>query len=167
MAFQQHQTATTPGTRAVANGKYAAWPTAAWGPVFLQGTAGKTSGKWRAADLPQWDAEQRGGRKLGRLNRRGAEAQQEPDRGGQLALFINTNKESALKFANEQFLFPVLNEVLTDPSFAQQGVEFYGGQKVNEKFAADLRDGQPGLRLAAVHGLRVHELQRDARQGVR
>jgi multiple sugar transport system substrate-binding protein len=39
----------------LANGKWATLPIAAWGPVFLQGTAGKTSGKWRAADLPQWD----------------------------------------------------------------------------------------------------------------
>ena len=38
------------------NGKWASLPIAAWGPVFLQGAAAKTSGKWRAADLPQWDA---------------------------------------------------------------------------------------------------------------
>ena len=53
----------------------------------------------------------------------------------QLALFINTNKESALQFATEQFLFPAMNEILTDPSFVDQESEFYGGQKVNEKFA--------------------------------
>jgi multiple sugar transport system substrate-binding protein len=53
----------------------------------------------------------------------------------QLALFINTNKESALMLANEQFLFPAMKEVLTDPSFVNQESKFYGGQKVNEKFA--------------------------------
>ena len=40
----------------LANGKYASWQTAAWGPVFLQGTAGNTSGLWRATPLPQWEA---------------------------------------------------------------------------------------------------------------
>ena len=38
------------------NGKYATWLTAAWGPVFLGGSAKSTAGKWRAAPLPQWDA---------------------------------------------------------------------------------------------------------------
>jgi len=33
----------------LAAGKYAGWITAAWGPVFLQGTAASTSGKWRAS----------------------------------------------------------------------------------------------------------------------
>ena len=40
----------------LANGKYASWQAAAWGPVFLQGTAGNTSGLWRASPLPQWEA---------------------------------------------------------------------------------------------------------------
>ena len=41
----------------------------------------------------------------------------------QLALFINTDKESALKFANEQFLFPAMKEILTDPDLRRPGVE--------------------------------------------
>ena len=40
----------------LAGGKYAGWLTAAWAPVFLQGTAEGTSGLWRAAPLPQWTA---------------------------------------------------------------------------------------------------------------
>jgi multiple sugar transport system substrate-binding protein len=40
----------------LARGKYAAWITAAWGPLFLTGSAKGSSGKWRAAPLPQWDA---------------------------------------------------------------------------------------------------------------
>ena len=85
----------------------------------------------------------------------------------QLALFINTNKESALKLANEQFLFPAMKEILTDPSFVNQESKFYGGQKVNEKFAQISETVSTGLSMAAVHGLRVHELQRNAREGIR
>ena len=58
-----------------------------------------------------------------------------PIAAAQLALFINTDQESALMFATEQFLFPAMNSVLTDPSFVDQESKFYGGQKVNEKFA--------------------------------
>ncbi|MGH2390575.1 MAG: ABC transporter substrate-binding protein, partial [Chloroflexota bacterium] len=41
---------------ALANGSIASWVTAGWGPVFLSGQAAKTTGKWRAAPLPQWTA---------------------------------------------------------------------------------------------------------------
>jgi len=121
--------------QAVANGTYASWPAAAWGPVFLQGTAAKTSGKWRAADLPQWDASKVVSGNWGGSTDAVLKLSKNPIAAAQLALFINTNKESALKFANEQFLFPVLKSVLTDPSFVNQEAKFYGGQKVNEKFA--------------------------------
>jgi multiple sugar transport system substrate-binding protein len=119
----------------LANGKSATLPIAAWGPVFLQGTAAKTSGKWRAADLPQWDASTVASSNWGGSTDAVLKLSKNQVAASQLALFINTDKESALKFANEQFLFPALNEILEDPSFLNQEFKFYGGQKVNEKFA--------------------------------
>lgn len=116
------------------NGKYAAWPAAAWGPVFLQGTAKKTSGKWRAADLPQWDASKPASGNWGGSTDAVLKGSANPIAAAQLALFINTNKESALRLATEQFLFPPSNVILKDPAFADQELPFYGGQKVNEKF---------------------------------
>ena len=116
------------------NGKYAAWPAAAWGPVFLQGTAKKTSGKWRAADLPQWDASKPASGNWGGSTDAVLKLTKFPIAAAQLALFINTDKESALRLATEQFLFPPSTTVLEDPTFANQESAFYGGQKVNEKF---------------------------------
>jgi multiple sugar transport system substrate-binding protein len=117
------------------SGKWATLPIAAWGPVFLQGAAAKTSGKWRAADLPQWDAGKTVSSNWGGSTDAVLKLSKNQVAASQLALYINTNKESALKFANEQFLFPAMKEVLTDPSFVNQESKFYGGQKVNEKFA--------------------------------
>jgi len=119
----------------LANGKWATLPIAAWGPVFLQGTAGKTSGKWRAADLPQWDASKVVSSNWGGSTDAVLKSSKNQIAAAQLAWYINTNKESALKLANEQFLFPAMKEILTDPSFVNQESKFYGGQKVNEKFA--------------------------------
>ncbi len=121
--------------QALANGKYASLPIAAWGPVFLQGTAGKTSGKWRAADLPQWDPSKLVSSNWGGSTTAVLKSSQKQIAASQFALFLNTDKESALKFATEQFLFPARNEILTDPAFAGQESKFYGGQKVNQKFA--------------------------------
>ncbi|GAB4002974.1 hypothetical protein GCM10029992_42860 [Glycomyces albus] len=51
------------------------------------------------------------------------------------AEFINTDSESANMMATEQFLYPPTLEVLDDPDFTGQELEFYGGQRVNELFA--------------------------------
>jgi multiple sugar transport system substrate-binding protein len=119
----------------LANGKYASWPAAAWGPVFLQGTAGKTSGKWRASELPQWGTGAPVSANWGGSTDAVLKSSKNPIAASQLALWINTNPESTLRFATEQFLFPATNQTLTDPAFTGQEAEFYGGQKVNELFA--------------------------------
>ncbi len=121
--------------QALASGKYATLPIAAWGPVFLQGTAGKTSGKWRATELPQWTGGQMVSSNWGGSTTAVLKSSQKQVAASQFALFLNTDKESALKFAIEQFLFPARTEILTDPAFVGQESKFYGGQKVNEKFA--------------------------------
>ena len=119
----------------LANGKWASLPIAAWGPVFLQGTAGKTSGKWRANALPQWKAGENVSSNWGGSTDAVLKLSKNQIAASQLALWINTNKDSMLRFANEQFLFPPLKSVLTDTQFTGQEAKFYGGQKVNELFA--------------------------------
>lgn len=66
--------------QALNRGQYATWLTAAWGPVFLSGSAKSTSGKWRAAPLPQWDASKAGLGQLGWFDECRGEGDQEPDR---------------------------------------------------------------------------------------
>lgn len=119
----------------LSSGKYASWPTAAWGPVFLQGSAAKTSGKWRAAELPQWQSGQPVSANWGGSTDAVLKSSKNPIAASQLALWINTNKDSTLRFATEQFLFPATNQILEDPAFTDQASKFYGGQKVNELFA--------------------------------
>ena len=118
----------------LANGRYASWQTAAWGPVFLQGTAGNTSGLWRAAPLPQWEGAEAAGNWGGSTDAV-VETTANPIAAAQLALWINTEQEPALKFATEQFLFPASQEILDNSAFLEQEAEFYGGQQVNKEFA--------------------------------
>ncbi|MDR6905131.1 multiple sugar transport system substrate-binding protein [Agromyces sp. 3263] len=119
----------------LANGKYAGWLTAAWGPIFLQGTAENTSGLWRAAPLPQWtDGEEVSGNWGGSSDAVLASTKN-PIAAYELAKFINNDEESAMKLATEQFLFPPQVSVLEDPAFVDQQSEFYGGQEVNKLFA--------------------------------
>ena len=119
----------------LANGKYASWQTAAWGPVFLQGTAGKTSGKWRATTMPQWEEGGNVSSNWGGSTDAVMSETENPIAAAELATWINTAEEPALKLATEQFLFPAYNAVLEDPAFIDQKSEFYGGEQVNQQFA--------------------------------
>ena len=117
------------------NGHYAGWLTAAWAPVFLSGAAADTSGLWRAAPLPQWNAGEEASGNQGGSADAVLKTSENPIAAYELAKWINYAHEPALLFATQQNFFPTAISVLEDPEFAAQEPEFYGGQKVNELFA--------------------------------
>jgi multiple sugar transport system substrate-binding protein len=119
----------------LANNKYASWLVAAWGPVFLQGTAKTTSGLWRAGKIPQYTAGADVSGNWGGSTDAVMSTTKNQIAAYELAKFINHDPASTLALANQQFLFPVTKSTLTDPKFVNQTAEFYGGQKVNEFFA--------------------------------
>jgi len=121
--------------QALNRGKYATWLTAAWGPVFLTGSAASTKGKWRAAPLPQWAAGQNVSGNWGGSTSAVITGTKNPIAAAKFAEFLNTDPESTKKFATEQFLFPATKALLADPAFTQQKPEFYGGQTVNQVFS--------------------------------
>ena len=116
-------------------GKYATWLTAAWGPVFLSGSAQATSGKWRAAPLPQWDASSPASGNWGGSTTAVIKTTKNAVAAAQFAQFLNSDPDSASLFASKQFLFPSTKALLADASFSQQKPAFYGGQQVNQLFA--------------------------------
>ena len=115
-------------------GKYATWLTAAWGPVFLSTSAKDTSGKWRAAPLPQWNAGENKAGNWGGSTSAVIKTTKNPIAAAKFAEFLNTDAESTMMLATQQFLFPPTNSTLTNPTFVGQKPEFYGGQQVNELF---------------------------------
>lgn len=117
------------------SGKYASWQTAAWGPVFLQGTAADTSGKWTAATIPQWEAGEDVSGNWGGSSNAVVTGSENPIVAAEFSKFLNTDPASTLAFANEQFLFPTTTDTLSSPEFTDTASDFYGGQKVNELFA--------------------------------
>jgi len=116
-------------------GKYATWLTAAWGPVFLSGSAAATSGKWRAAPLPQWAASATASGNWGGSTSAVIKTTKNAVAAAQFAQFLNSDPDSAKLFATKQFLFPSTKALLADSSFTGQTPAFYGGQQVNQLFA--------------------------------
>jgi len=126
--------------RGFAGDKYATWLTAAWGPVFLQNNAKGTEGKWRAAPLPQWKAGENISGNWGGSSNAVIRGSKYPAAAAALAQFINSDPESTKLFASKQFLFPATTALLSDQSFRDTPLPFYGGQKVNQVFA-DISSG--------------------------
>jgi len=120
---------------ALNKGKYATWLTAAWGPVFLSGSAKATAGKWRAAPLPQWDAAKPSSGNWGGSTTAVIRSTKNPIQAAMFAQFLNTDPASAKMFATEQFFFPATKALLTEADFVSDAPTFYGGQKVNQVFA--------------------------------
>jgi multiple sugar transport system substrate-binding protein len=121
--------------QALNRGKYATWLTAAWGPVFLSGSAKATAGKWRAAPLPQWDASKPASGNWGGSTTAVVKGTKNPIAAAKFAEFLNTDSQTTKMFATEQFFFPATKQLLSDPSYTDQTPSFYGGQQVNKVFA--------------------------------
>ncbi|MBO3735092.1 ABC transporter substrate-binding protein [Glycomyces niveus] len=121
--------------QALNKGKYATWVAPAWAPTFLQSAAASTSGLWRVAPLPQWEAGQQVSSNWGGSTSAVMATTRNPIAAAVFAQFINTDPKSTATMANEQFLYPPAKAILDDPAFTGQQLEFYGGQEVNGLFA--------------------------------
>jgi multiple sugar transport system substrate-binding protein len=116
-------------------GKYATWLTAAWGPVFLSGSAKSTAGKWRAVPLPQWSASDNASGNWGGSTTAVVKGTQNTIAAAKFAEFLNTDPTTTKMFNSVQSFFPATTALLSDPSFTGQKAAFYGGQQVNKLFA--------------------------------
>ncbi|WP_245861245.1 ABC transporter substrate-binding protein [Compostimonas suwonensis] len=119
----------------LAQGKYASWLTAAWAPLFLEGTAPDTAGNWTATTLPQWKDGDNVSANLGGSANVVLKSTENPIAAYEFAKWINNDPSSTIMLANDQSLFPTTNATLEDPAFVDTTSDFFGGQKVNQLFA--------------------------------
>lgn len=118
----------------MSRGEYASWLAAAWGPVFLQGTAANTSGLWRATELPQWDAAApASGNQGGSADVVMADSAN-PIASAEFVKFLNHDEASTNMFATQQFLFPSRTATQELSDFRDQELPFYGNETVNDTF---------------------------------
>ena len=120
--------------QSISSGKYASWLAAAWGPVFLQGTAANTSGKWSATALPQWNTSKPASGNQGGSADVVMKGSKNPIAAAQFVKFINDGTPSATMLATKQFLFPSNVATQKSSEFTNQELAFYGGQKVHAVF---------------------------------
>jgi multiple sugar transport system substrate-binding protein len=115
------------------DGTIATLPTGAWMPANFVSGVPKGAGKWRVADLPQWQA--------------GANASAENGGSSLAVMEKSTNKALAyafVKYANDgdgvqirvdNGAFPATTAQLSSPAFQNSEFKYFGGQKANAIFA--------------------------------
>ncbi|MEI7466497.1 MAG: extracellular solute-binding protein [Burkholderiales bacterium] len=119
---------------ALTKGKFATWVTAAWGPSFLQGVAEGSSGKWRAAPMPQWEAGQPASGEFGGSSLAVPAKSKNQAAAFQIVKCLMNGEESTKLFTTKQLLFPSKVDILNSPEFKDQKSDFYGGTAVNQTF---------------------------------
>jgi multiple sugar transport system substrate-binding protein len=126
---------TDPWYQGMASGKYASWITAPWGPIFLQGTAANTAGKWRVAEVPQWDPSKPVFPNLGGSSTSVLKSTKNPIAAATFAQWMNADPESTELLSSKAGLFPATKAMLKDPEWRNRPDAFFGGQPVNALFA--------------------------------
>ncbi|GIE88739.1 ABC transporter substrate-binding protein [Actinoplanes regularis] len=126
---------TTEWDSAYNKGQAWTWVSAVWGANSISSGAPDTSGKWAVAPMPQWTA---GGKVAGNWGGSSTavfKGSKHPYEAAQFAIWLNTSQE-ALTLLNEKAnLYPATKDGATLPALGK-GVDFYGGQKIYDVFAA-------------------------------
>lgn len=127
----------------IAAGTYLTTIEAAWRPGYLGSVAEATSGNWRVAPMPQWNAGDNLQGNHGGSTFAVTSQTQSPEAAAQVAIEIFGSEEPWQVGIDEAFLFPVFNPVAESPEFTERPYEFFGGQPVNEIFVPAAQNVSP------------------------
>lgn len=124
------------------SGEVWTWNSAVWGANSIASGAPDTAGNWSVAPSPQWED---GGASAGNWGGssvavfKGTEHLYEA---AEFALWLNTSDEALTALNEAANIYPATTAGLSLPSL-QEGVEFYGGQKIYDVFAAAAEQVDP------------------------
>jgi multiple sugar transport system substrate-binding protein len=140
---------TTDFYNGLSSGRYLTYIAAGWGPGYLQSVAKTTSGKWRAAPLPQWNAGDNAQGDWGGSTFAVTDQSDHPKEAAEVAKDIFGTDKAAWKIGLDQaFLFPTVKPILDWSYFQEDKYAFFGGQQVNKIF------GRPTTASGASTGTR-------------
>jgi multiple sugar transport system substrate-binding protein len=114
-------------------GGLASWVSAAWGNGILKQNAPQTSGKWRVAPMPQWQAGQNVSSNWGGSTTVVFKSTKHPQEASTFAQWISANQQSALLEFNTG-AYPALLSALSSPTL-NSPQPFFGNQVINQVFS--------------------------------
>ena len=116
------------------SGQIWTWNSAVWGANSISSGAPDTAGKWSVAPSPQWE---KGGQSAGNWGGSSVAVFKGTDHlyeAAKFALWLNTSDEALTALNKSANIYPATTDGLSLPAL-QEGVEFYGGQKIYDVFA--------------------------------
>ncbi len=118
----------------IGNGSIATLATGAWMPANFVSSAPSGAGKWRVADLPQWQAggtasAENGGSSLALMEKGPA------DKALAYGFLKYATDGDGVQIRVENGAFPATTKQIESPEFLADEFEYFGGQKANEIFA--------------------------------
>jgi len=115
------------------SGVLATWVSAAWGNGILKQNAPQSSGDWRVAPLPQWQAGQNISSNWGGSTTVVYKSSKHPQQASVFAQWISANEQSAeLEFSTGAY--PALLSALSS-STVNSAQPFFGNQVINQVFS--------------------------------
>jgi multiple sugar transport system substrate-binding protein len=110
------------------------WDSAVWGANSISSGAPDTAGKWSVAPSPQWNAGDAAAGNWGGSSIAVFKGTKHLYEAAKFALWLNTSDEALTALNKSANIYPATVAGLKLPSL-QQGVDFYGGQKIYDVFA--------------------------------
>jgi multiple sugar transport system substrate-binding protein len=114
-------------------GAIATWVTGVWGAGTITANAPQTSGKWRVAPLPQWQAGQNADGNWGGSTTTVFKSSKHPKEAAEFAIWLNTNQQSLDEMIKGNNIYPAYQPAL-DSSLVTGPNAFFGNQAINQVF---------------------------------
>jgi multiple sugar transport system substrate-binding protein len=121
----------TPEWNAALNdGTQAGWLGAVWGPGVLEGNAASTKGKWKVAQLPQWDAAAPANGNWGGSATSVTSQSKHKEQAAQFVAWLNTDPAAVKALAGTANVYPAANDatsvaLTSPPAFFADQPDFY------------------------------------------
>lgn len=116
------------------SGEVWTWNSAVWGANSIASGAPDTAGNWSVAPSPQWEAGQSAAGNWGGSSIAVFKGTDHLYEAAKFALWLNSSEEALTSLNETAAIYPATKAGLELPVL-QEGVEFYGGQKIYEVFA--------------------------------
>ncbi|GAA1964172.1 ABC transporter substrate-binding protein [Agromyces allii] len=115
------------------SGEVWSWNSAVWGANSIASGAPDTAGNWSVALAPQWNAGEAKAGNWGGSSTAVFKGTEHLYEATKFALWLNTSDEALTALNTSANIYPATTAGLDLPSL-QEGVEFYGGQKIYDVF---------------------------------
>ncbi|NMO54775.1 extracellular solute-binding protein [Actinoplanes sp. TBRC 11911] len=121
----------TPEWNAALNdGTQAGWLGAVWGPGVLEGNAAKTKGKWKVAQLPQWDPAQPANGNWGGSATSVTSQSKHKTQAASFVAWLNTDPAALKALATDANVYPAANDatsvaLTSPPAFFANQPDYY------------------------------------------